>query len=348
MKAQENKFIKILKFISRNILAATAIFAIVLVLVNVLAACFNLQPRLYLLKIVRGIIIVGAVVGIFQLLHRIKNKTSRIISYIGTVILLIIFSALSSFGALIFFTEIERIVVRDGVKCVAVQSEFLDVITDYYEYKNPIFCAKKKLISEFDPACSRRGCEITYKDITKHQSLHDERNSNRFFFEIMSERYTYKASHLLAENLKSVKVNLTELGKDEYDPIFSLDIDHGDCDGRYTADGSDRFNIGLILVTTQCTYLLKDYSGDSLPTREDFEKSGIIICTLENTDEVINGKHIVTKNTDAQCNCRVTDATGKTDYYAEYSWAKYNGLQYFKESYGSDNDVIELELSKTY
>ena len=109
MKTQESKFTKILKFIRRNILAATAIFAVMLVLVNVLAACFNLQMRLYLLKIVRVIIIIGVVVGIFQLLHRIKNKTSRIVSYIGTTILLISFSVLSSLVALVFFMEIEKI-----------------------------------------------------------------------------------------------------------------------------------------------------------------------------------------------------------------------------------------------
>lgn len=348
MEQKEIKLTKLLKFIREQILAATIIFALSFMIINVLVACFNIRLRLYLMKIAVVLIIVGAVLGAFQLLRRIENKTVRIISYIGTVLIIILLSGISFFGALIFFTKIERVVIRDDKKCVAIQEEFLDVFTHYYEYKNPFVYARKELITEFDPACQRTGCEITYTDITKHPVLHDERISNRFFFEIMSERYTYKVKHFLTENSKSVKVNLTELGKAEYNPIYAFDIDHIDCEGRYTADGSDRFNIGLLLVTPQYTYLLKDYSGDDLPTEEDFKEKGIIICSSDNMDEIINGKHVVIEENFEECICKVSDATGKTDYYAEYRWSKYNGLQYFKESYGDDSDIIELNLAKTY
>ena len=249
---------------------------------------------------------------------------------------------------LVFFTQKEEIVIRDGKKCVAVQSEFLDLITDYYEYKNPLVCGNDALITEHDRACQRSGCEITYKDITKHPVLYDERTSNRFFFEILSERYTYNAKQLLAEKPQSVKVNLTEAGRDGNYPIYSFDIDHGDCEGRYTEDGRDRFNIGLLLVTDQYTFLLQDYSENTLPTKEDFEKNGIIICARDNMDEVINGKHVVIEESFEECICTVTDATGKTGYYAEYRWTKYNGLKSYMESYGRDNDTISLQLRKKY
>lgn len=153
---------KIFNKLRKSVLIYIAIYICMLVIINLILKNFNMNYRewIYFLSLI--LIIMGFIIGIIQLLLKIKKKIVKINAIILFIIILIpcIFYA---YIFCIFAYRPEHIVMRDGKKMVAYVNGFMDTYVEYYDYKNFFVVGNKLKINEyygkggFDPIKNKYG-----------------------------------------------------------------------------------------------------------------------------------------------------------------------------------------------
>lgn len=146
----------------RSVLMYTIIYICIFIIINLILNVFNMNYRewIYFLSLI--LISIGFVIGIIQLLWKIKNKIVKIIAIILFIIVLIP-CALYTYIFCIFAYQPEHIVMRDGKKMVAYVNGFMDTYVEYYDYKNFFTVGNKIKIKEyygdggFDPIKNKYG-----------------------------------------------------------------------------------------------------------------------------------------------------------------------------------------------
>lgn len=120
-----------------------ALFAVVCLLLSV----FQLKFRQWVYILSAGVIAVGFLVGVIQLLLKIKSKALKI-SLIGILVLVLLLAAKPTLLLAAFAWEDECVVERDGKTYVAYVWSFLHTSVDYYDYHNFLVCGSQVRISE--------------------------------------------------------------------------------------------------------------------------------------------------------------------------------------------------------
>ena len=139
---------KIFKYIPKIILLDTILFCFIIVALYYLLSFFNLMFRNWIYTVSAIIVMLGFVVGIIQLLLKIKKENVKIALIITFIILLLplirIISLLWAFGY-----EKEYVVERDGKMFIAYVHSFYATRVSYYDYKNIFVVGNKLKISEY-------------------------------------------------------------------------------------------------------------------------------------------------------------------------------------------------------
>ena len=134
------------KYILKYILLYPILYTLIIVSLHYILTIFGLMFRewVYYLSVI--IVIVGLIIGIIQLILKIKIKTLKVIGMCIFSILLLLILPKTLF--LISWTyEPEYIVNVDRKKYVVYESGFTSTNLTYYEYKN-IFVVGNKIIME--------------------------------------------------------------------------------------------------------------------------------------------------------------------------------------------------------
>lgn len=146
----------ILKHYSKYILLDTLVIAMLFVGAHGILSLFHLKFIEWVYYVVIGIITIGILMGIFQLLLKIRKNCVKYVAICVEAICLIPLTYICIF--LFAFTyKPMHIVEKDGIKCVAYVRAFLQVYVDYYEYKNPLITGDEVLFTDcfgkggFDP-----------------------------------------------------------------------------------------------------------------------------------------------------------------------------------------------------
>lgn len=134
--------------LKQNILFYTFLFFGIFILGNIILNIFNMNYRewVYILSLI--LISIGLILGIIQVLCKIKNKTMKIIGIIIFVLALIP-CAFYTFIFCIFSYQPEHVVIKDGKKMVAYVNGFMDTYVEYYDYKNFLVVGNKLKIKEY-------------------------------------------------------------------------------------------------------------------------------------------------------------------------------------------------------
>ena len=138
----------ILKHYSKYILLDTLVVATLFAGAHAILSLFHLKFIEWVYYAVIGIITIGILLGIFQLLLKIrKNNVKYVAICVGAICLI----PLTYICILLFaFTyKPMHIVEKDGIKCVAYVRAFLQVYVDYYEYKNPLIIGNEVLFTDY-------------------------------------------------------------------------------------------------------------------------------------------------------------------------------------------------------
>lgn len=138
----------ILKHYSKYILLDTLAAATLFAGAHGILSLFHLKFIEWVYYVVIGIIIIGILLGMFQLLLKIrKNYVKYVAIGFGAICLI----PLTYIGILLFaFTyKPMHIVEKEGIKCVAYVRSFLQVYVDYYEYKNPLIIGNGVLFTDY-------------------------------------------------------------------------------------------------------------------------------------------------------------------------------------------------------
>ena len=138
----------ILKHYSKYILLDTLVVATLFAGAHAILSLFHLKFIEWVYYAVIGIIIIGILLGIFQLLLKIRKNY---VKYVAICVEAICLIPLTYICILIFaFTyKPMHIVEKDGIKCVAYVRSFLQVYVDYYEYKNPLIIGNEVLFTDY-------------------------------------------------------------------------------------------------------------------------------------------------------------------------------------------------------
>lgn len=161
---------KIKKYIPRIILLDTIIYILIIGVLHSILSCFGLMFRQWVYIISILAIAIGLIVGIIQLILKIKKKGIKI-SLISIFIILLLLSSRIFLLGVAFGYKPEHVVEKDGKKYVAYVDGFLRTYVYYYDYKNLIVVGKEIRIQEdygrggFDPIENEFGYEYEPKRI---------------------------------------------------------------------------------------------------------------------------------------------------------------------------------------
>ena len=125
----------ILEKLKKSVLIYVILYAIVFIIGNLILNAFNMQFRetIYFVSLI--FIAIGTIIGIIQLLCKIKNQSIKL-TLITLFIVTLIPCFLYTFVLGIFAYKPEHIVIKDNKKMVAYVSGFMDTYVEYYDYKN--------------------------------------------------------------------------------------------------------------------------------------------------------------------------------------------------------------------
>lgn len=112
-----------------------------------LLSLFQLQFRQGVYILSAGVIAVGFLAGVIQLLLKIKGKALKI-SLISVFILVLLLAARPILLIAAFTWNDECVVERDNKTYVAYVWSFLHTSVDYYDYYNFLVCGRQVRISE--------------------------------------------------------------------------------------------------------------------------------------------------------------------------------------------------------
>ena len=153
---------KFKKYIPRIVLLDTILFAAVIIILDLILSFFKLMFRERIVIGAAVIIMAGLVIGIVQLLLKIKKKVVKGI-LISIFAALLVLSAPMIYLFAVFAYASEHVVERDGEKLVAYVNGFQRTYVNYYEYKNIFVVGNQKRIQEdycrggFDPIENKYG-----------------------------------------------------------------------------------------------------------------------------------------------------------------------------------------------
>lgn len=187
----------ILKHYAKYLLLDTFAVAVLFTAAHAILSLFHLMFIKWIYFAVIGIVIIGILLGIFQLLLKIRKTY---IKYIAMGIMTICLIPLTYIGILVFaFTyQPMHIVKKDEIKYVAYVRAFLHTYVDYYEYRNSIITGNEVLFTEdfgkggFDPF------EEGYTDnsMIEEETITDDRAEQN----AASDGVTVKATHYIIIN----------------------------------------------------------------------------------------------------------------------------------------------------
>ena len=161
----------ILEKLKKSVLIYVILYAIVFILGNLILNAFNMRFRetIYFVSLI--FIAIGTIIGIIQLLCKIKNQSIKL-TLITLFIVTLIPCSLYTFVLGIFAYKPEHIVIKDNKKMVAYVSGFMDTYVEYYDYKNYLVVGNKIRIKEyygnggFDPIENKYGYKYNVESTT--------------------------------------------------------------------------------------------------------------------------------------------------------------------------------------
>lgn len=162
---------KIKKYIPRIVLLDTILYTLVIVALYFILSYFKLMFREWIYIVSAIIIITGFIVGVIQLLLKIKIKIVKCILISIFIILLLLSTPMIYFFGAFTYTP-EHVVEKDGEKFVAYVNGFLRTYVYYYDYKNMFVVGNQKRIEEyygkggFDPIENKNGHEYNIESTT--------------------------------------------------------------------------------------------------------------------------------------------------------------------------------------
>lgn len=162
---------KIKKYIPRIILLDTILYGVIIVILYFILSFFKLMFREWIYITSAIIIMIGFVIGIVQLLLKVKKKIIKWIVISVFIILLLLSTPMIYFFGAFAYTP-EHVVEKDGKEYVAYVNGFLRTYVYYYDYKNFIVVGNQKKIEEyygsggFDPIENKYGYEYNVKRTT--------------------------------------------------------------------------------------------------------------------------------------------------------------------------------------
>ena len=172
----ENDKEKIHSFIKRCLerkiwIAGIFIFAAILL------RLLHLRLRLWIWKIIVVIIGIALIALLIRFVFNIKKKNLRILAIVLTVMLLICGGEIIMLVGMIFFTQTEEVVTRDGEKYVMEVEQFDNTFVRFYSYKNLFFSGLISIEESYPEATiiyyDKNGKEISHNLSTpeKHEEL---------------------------------------------------------------------------------------------------------------------------------------------------------------------------------
>jgi len=162
---------KIKKYIPRIILLDTILYTLIIIVLYFILSSFKLMFREWIYIVSTIIIMVGFVIGIVQLLLKIKKKIVKWIMISIFIILLLLSTPMIYLFGIFAYTP-EHVVEKDGKEYVAYVNGFLKTYVYYYDYKNFLVVGNQKKIKEyygsggFDPIENKYGYEYNVKSTT--------------------------------------------------------------------------------------------------------------------------------------------------------------------------------------
>lgn len=133
---------RIKKYIPKIVLLDAILYVLIMLILSVLLSCFNLMFRQWVYIVSAVLIVAGLVVGIIQLLLKIKSKGLKISLIVLFIVSIVMVSPYLCVVVAFNYTP-EHVVIKDGKMYVAYVDGFLDTWVDYYDYKSPVICGNK-------------------------------------------------------------------------------------------------------------------------------------------------------------------------------------------------------------
>lgn len=131
-----------------NSLLYVILYGIFFYFINLVLSNNNIQFMNWIYYLTYSIIILGFIIGIFQFISKIKNKTKRKIFLVVMVIFISILICVLTFIFMIAYTP-DYIIIKDGNEMVANVQSFHHTYIEYYEYLNPFMKSKSNIDSEY-------------------------------------------------------------------------------------------------------------------------------------------------------------------------------------------------------
>ena len=153
----EKRSDKLYSFIDYS-LGSLACFILITVIISIFLPLFRLRLRLWIWKILVAMIVIGLCALMIKLVFSIRPIIFRFLAFAALVVLFSFSGELLMLGGMLFFTQTEEVITRDGEKYVMEVERFDDTFVRFYPYKNLFFSGPIK-IEESYPSES-----ITYYD----------------------------------------------------------------------------------------------------------------------------------------------------------------------------------------
>ncbi|WP_022762370.1 hypothetical protein [Butyrivibrio sp. AD3002] len=119
----------------------------------------GLRLRLWIWKIIVVIILIALLAGLIMLIFSIKKNLLRVLAIALTGMLLIGGGEILMLSGMLFFTQTEEVITRDGEKYVMEVEQFDDTYVRFYPYKNLFFSGPIRIKESYAGDAS-----ITYYD----------------------------------------------------------------------------------------------------------------------------------------------------------------------------------------
>ena len=129
-----------IKSLNKLIIFYSILYLLIFLLMKTILKIFNIAFREWFVFLSIIIIAITFIIGIIQLLLKVKPKFLKILSVISFIVLLLLISPFA-FVISAFIYMPEHVVEKDNKKYVAYVNSWLDTRVEYYDYIN--FLLKK-------------------------------------------------------------------------------------------------------------------------------------------------------------------------------------------------------------
>lgn len=137
------------KFIKNNFLIYAILYCIIFVASRYLLNKINIEFMDWFCYLSYNFIFISIVIGIIQLILKIKIKIAKIISIISVIIVFFIVSMLFNIAQAFMYRE-NYVIKKDNIK-METEYTYWDKVSDiyYYKYINPFMRSYKKINHEY-------------------------------------------------------------------------------------------------------------------------------------------------------------------------------------------------------